>query len=258
MTRSKSSRASTAGRRGSDRNAGGHQPGAVLAGLDPADPLAEHRAQALGVGSLRDPVQRVVQGRADAGDLDQLGGRLGRLALLVLAGALPYVPGVGYRSHDPGQCAAAEVCLQELHLGVEHVVPAEVKPVQDRLEGLVVVGLGADGEAPDRPVGGDIGVVDLSHAGACRVGLVGVLRAGGFEADHLGAGVGEGVEPADLVGFPLVLDDERLVLAVDDLGEGAVRVRGDRAVGPAGQDLDDRAGGRAGLVALPGRAGRVP
>ena len=118
-----------------------------------------------------------------------------------------------------------------------------------------MVGDGAGGEPPDRAVRGGVGVVKLSHAGAHRVDLVGVFRAGGFGADQGAAGLGEGDELAGLVGFAFAADDQRHVLAVDDLGEGAVRFRGDRAVRPAGQDLDDRAGGRAGLAALPGRQG---
>ena len=49
---------------------GGHQPGALLSGLDPAHPLAEGGGEALGVRSLRDLGQRGRQGRADIGDLD--------------------------------------------------------------------------------------------------------------------------------------------------------------------------------------------
>jgi len=168
---------------------------------------------------------------------------------------VPHVPGVSHRLHDPGQRTAAEVRLQERHLGVGHVRLAEVQPVQDRFEGLDVVVLGADGEPPDRPVRVGVGVVQLSHAGAHRVGLVSVFRAGRLGRSQGGEGLGEFDEPAGLVGFPRVADLQRRFLAMDDLGEGAVRVRGDRAVGPARQDLDDRAGGRAGLVALPGRQG---
>ena len=211
--------------------------------------------RALGVCALRDLGQCGRQGRADPGGLDELGGHGDRLAVLVLAGAVPYLPGVCGRPHDPGQRVAAEVCLQELHLGVGHVFPAEVEPVEDPFECLDVVGDGAGGEPPDRAVRGGVGVVQLSHARAHRVDLVGVFRAGGFGADQGAAGLGEGDELAGLVGFAVAADDQRHVLAVDDLGEGAVRFRGDRAVRPAGEDLDDRAGGRAGLVALPGRQG---
>ena len=168
---------------------------------------------------------------------------------------MPYVFGAGGRVHDPGQRVAAEVGLQERHLGVGHVFPAEVEPVEDPLECLDVVGDGAGGEPPDRAVRGGVGVVKLSHVRAHRVDLVGVFRAGGFGADQGAAGLGEGDELAGLVGFAFAADDQRHVLAVDDLGEGAVRFRGDRAVRPAGEDLDDRAGGRAGLAALPGRQG---
>src|ERR1019366_2305154 len=94
-----------------------------------------------------------------------------------------------------------------------------------------------------------------SRARTHRVDLIGVFRARGFGPDQGAAGLGEGDELAGLAGFAFPADDQRPVLAVDDLGEGAVPLRGDRAVRPAGEDLDDRAGSRAGLVALPGRQG---
>ena len=53
-----------AARVGAERD--GHQPGALLSGLDPAHPLAERGGEALGVCSLRDLGQRRRQGRADA------------------------------------------------------------------------------------------------------------------------------------------------------------------------------------------------
>ena len=177
-----------AARVGAER--GGHQPGALFSCLDPAHPLAEGGGDGLGVCALRDLGQCGRQGRADPGGLDELGGHGDRLAVLVLAGAVPYLPGVCGRPHDPGQRVAAEVCLQELHLGVGHVFPAEVEPVEDPFECLDVVGDGAGGEPPDRAVRGGVGVVKLSHPRAHRVDLVGVFRAGGFGADQGAAGLG--------------------------------------------------------------------